>query len=125
MQIVAQSWLIYTLTNSKFLLALDTQKKDVSKGNRKDGRRAAAEARERSQALRKAAHAAEKEIARLEARKTEVERAMFDPSSAAAADAALTIGDLMKRHGETVAALAKAEARWLEASEKIEQAQAA
>src|SRR6185312_8839663 len=55
--------------------------REAPKGNRKDGRRAAAEARERSQALRKAAHAAEKEIARLEARKTELERAMFDPSS--------------------------------------------
>ena len=50
---------------------------------------------------------------------------MFDPASAAPADAALTMGDLMKRHGETVAALAAAEARWLEASEKIEEAQAA
>jgi ATP-binding cassette subfamily F protein 3 len=69
--------------------------------------------------------AAEQEIARLEARKTEIERAMFDPSSAAPADAALTMGDLMKRHGEAIAALAKAEARWLEASEKIEQARAA
>src|SRR3954468_19084669 len=99
--------------------------REAPKGNRKDERRAAAEARERSQKLRKDAHAAEKEIARLEARKTEIERAMFDPSSAAPADAALTISDLMKRHGETIAALAKAEARWLEASEAVEQAQAA
>ena len=36
------------------------------------------------------AQAAETEMARLEARKTEIERAMFDPSSAAPADAALT-----------------------------------
>jgi hypothetical protein len=35
------------------------------------------------------------------------------------------MGDLMKRHGETVASLAAAEARWLEASEAVEQAQAA
>ena len=50
---------------------------------------------------------------------------MFDPSSATPADAALTMSELMKRRGETIAALAEAEARWLEASEKIEQAQAA
>jgi ATP-binding cassette subfamily F protein 3 len=99
--------------------------KEATKGNRKDGRRAAAEARERSQKLRKDAQAAEREIARLEARKTELERAMFDPATAAPGDAALTMGDLMKRHGEIVASLADAEARWLEASEKIDEAQAA
>jgi len=99
--------------------------REASGRSRKDDRRAAAEAREKSQALRKAAAAAEKDIARLESRKTEIERAMFDPSSASPADAALTMGQLMKRHGETVAALAEAEARWLETSEKIEQAQAA
>jgi ATP-binding cassette subfamily F protein 3 len=99
--------------------------KDAPKGSRKDERRAAAEARERSQALRKAALAAEQDIARLEARKTALERAMFDPASAAPEDAALAMSELMKRHAEAVAALAAAEARWLEASEAIEQAKAA
>ncbi len=32
---------------------------------------------------------------------------------------------LMKRHADTLAALAEAEARWLEASEAIEQSEAA
>jgi ATP-binding cassette subfamily F protein 3 len=99
--------------------------KDSSRGNRKDERRAAAEAREQSKILRQAAQAAEKEIAKLEARKTELERAMFDPASAAPADAALAMSALMKRHADTIAALALAEARWLEASEAIEQSQAA
>jgi ATP-binding cassette subfamily F protein 3 len=99
--------------------------KDSSRGNRKDERRAAAEAREQSKALRQAAQAAEKEIAKLEARKTELERAMFDPASAAPADAAPAMSALMKRHADTIAALARAEARWLEASEAIEQSQAA
>ena len=40
-------------------------------------------------------------------------------------DAALAMSELMKRHAEAVAALAAAEARWLEASEAIEQAEAA
>jgi ATP-binding cassette, subfamily F, member 3 len=99
--------------------------RDAGRGNRKDERRAAAIAREKSQALRKEATAAEREIARLEARKSELERAMFDPAAAAPADAALTMSALMKRHGETLAALAAAEARWLEASEAAEHAQAA
>jgi ATP-binding cassette subfamily F protein 3 len=99
--------------------------KDAPRGSRKDERRAAAEARERSQVLRKAASAAEQDIARLEARKTALERAMFDPASAAPEDAALAMSALMKRHAEAVAALAAAEARWLEASEAIEEARAA
>jgi len=99
--------------------------KDSLKGSRKDERRAAAEARERGQTLRKAALAAEQEMAKLEARKTALERAMFDPATAAPTDAALAMGELMKRHAEAVAALAAAEARWLEASEAIEQARAA
>jgi ATP-binding cassette, subfamily F, member 3 len=99
--------------------------KDAPKGSRKDERRAAAEARERSQKLRKAALAAEQDIARLEARKTALERAMFDPASASREDAALAMSELMKRHAEAAAALAAAEARWLEASEAIEEAKAA
>lgn len=99
--------------------------KEASKGNRKDERRAAAEARERSQALRKVAQQAEKDVAKHETRKTELERAMFDPAAAAPADAAHSMTTLMKLHADTLAALAEAEARWLEASEAIEQAQAA
>ncbi|HYI47152.1 MAG TPA: ABC-F family ATP-binding cassette domain-containing protein [Allosphingosinicella sp.] len=100
-------------------------RKDAPKGSRRDERRAAAEARERGQKLRKAALAAEQDIARLEARKTALERAMFDPASAAPEDAALAMSALMKRHAEAAAALAAAEARWLEASEAIEEARAA
>jgi ATP-binding cassette subfamily F protein 3 len=99
--------------------------KEAPGRSRKDDRRAAAEARERSQKLRKAASAAEREIARLEARRTELERAMFDPTTASPADAAQPMSALMKLHAEAVAALAAAEVRWLDASEAIEQAQAA
>jgi ATP-binding cassette subfamily F protein 3 len=99
--------------------------RDAPKRSRKDDRRAMAEAREQSQSLRKSAKAAEAEIARLEQRRSEIERAMFDPSSATKADASLTMTELMKLHAEAGAALAAAEARWLEASEAIEKAQAA
>ncbi|MEO7826595.1 MAG: ABC-F family ATP-binding cassette domain-containing protein, partial [Allosphingosinicella sp.] len=63
----------------------------AAKRNRKDERRAEAEARAQGQSLRRSAQAAEAEIARLEKRKTEVERAMFDPSSANAEDSKRTM----------------------------------
>ena len=97
----------------------------ASKRDRKEDRRAAAEARERSQALRKSAKAAEAEIARLEARKREIERAMFDPSAATPADSRRTMSELMKLLADTGAQLAEAEARWIEASEAVERLEAA
>ncbi|MEA3010982.1 MAG: ATP-binding cassette, subfamily er 3 [Sphingomonadales bacterium] len=97
----------------------------AAKRNRKDERRAEAEARAQGQSLRRTAQAAEAEIARLEKRKTEVERAMFDPSSASAEDAKRTMSELMKLSAETGAKLADAERRWLEASEAMEKSKAA
>jgi ATP-binding cassette subfamily F protein 3 len=97
----------------------------AAKRSRKDERRAEAEARAQGQSLRKAAQAAEAEIARLESRKTEIERAMFDPASASAADSRLTMSELMKLHGETGKKLAEAERRWLEATEAMENSKAA
>jgi ATP-binding cassette subfamily F protein 3 len=91
-----------------------------SKQNKKEARRAAAEAREQGQALRKAAQAAEAEMAKLEARRTELDRAMFDPAGATGADAKLTIGELMKLRAEISARLDAAEARWISANEELE-----
>jgi ATP-binding cassette, subfamily F, member 3 len=94
-------------------------------GNRKDARRAAAEAREQTQGLRKTIKNAEAEIAKLEARKTELDRAMFDPGSASKQDANRSMTELMKLRADTVAGIEAAEARWVEASEAIEGAKAA
>jgi ATP-binding cassette subfamily F protein 3 len=94
------------------------------KANRKDERRAAAAAREASKALRSRAKTAEAEIARLTAQRSAVDHAMFDPSSAQAALAGLTMTELMKRRAQLDAELAAAEARWLEASEAVESAAA-
>jgi ATP-binding cassette subfamily F protein 3 len=99
--------------------------KEASKRSRKDDRRAAAEAREKSQSLRKAAQAAEAEMAKLEKRRSEIERAMFDPSSATPADSKLTMTELMKLRAEVAAKIEAAEARWLEASEAVEATEAA
>jgi ATP-binding cassette subfamily F protein 3 len=97
----------------------------AAKRSRKDERRAEAEARAQGQSLRKSALAAEAEIARLEKRKTQIERAMFDPASASAEDSKRTMSELMKLLAETGTKLAEAEKRWLEASEAMEKSRAA
>jgi ATP-binding cassette subfamily F protein 3 len=94
------------------------------KASRRDARRAAAATRERTQGLRKAAKAAEAEIARLEARRREIDGAMFDPGSASPADAARTMSELMKLRAEIERRLATAEAEWLDASQALEAAEA-
>jgi ATP-binding cassette, subfamily F, member 3 len=99
--------------------------RQAAKRSRKDERRAEAEARAQGQSLRKTAQAAEADIARLEKRKTEIERAMFDPSSASPEDGKRTMSELMKLLAETGSELADAERRWLEASEAMEKSKAA
>jgi ATP-binding cassette subfamily F protein 3 len=99
--------------------------KSAPKANRKDERRAAAAAREKSKALRTEAKAAEAEMAKLTAQRGAVDHAMFDPSAAEAALAKLTMTELMKRRAEIDAKLAAAEARWLQASEAVEATEAA
>ncbi|HEX9954615.1 MAG TPA: ABC-F family ATP-binding cassette domain-containing protein [Allosphingosinicella sp.] len=95
------------------------------KANRKDERRAAAAAREKSKALRNQAKAAESELAKLTAQRNAIEHAMFDPSSAEAALTKLTMTELMKRRADVAARIEEAEARWLEASEAVEATEAA
>jgi ATP-binding cassette subfamily F protein 3 len=106
-----------------FVLAKDAGSEGSSEAkiSRKDARRAAAEAREQSQGLRKAAKAAEAELARLTEQRSVIDRAMFDPSSAVPELAKLTMTALMKHRAEVEAKIEAAEAAWLEASEKLEQ----
>lgn len=91
-----------------------------AKVNRKDARREAAEAREKGNALRKSAKAAEAEIARLGEQLSAIDRAMFDPASAAPGLASLTMTELMKQRGVVAKQLEAAEAAWVEASEALE-----
>jgi ATP-binding cassette subfamily F protein 3 len=88
--------------------------------NKKDQRKAAAEAREKGQELRKRARSAEAELARLTAMRSTIDQAMFDPSSADKSLAQLTMTDLMKRRAEIEAGIELAELTWLEASEALE-----
>ena len=93
----------------------------VSKADRKAEKRAAALAREQNKALRDAVSTAEKEMAEQTAIRSRIERAMFDPSSADPQDRNLTMTELMKRRAEAQTKLDEAEARWIEASEALEE----
>jgi len=97
-------------------------KAEGGKPNRKDERRAAAEKREAAKAWRKAARDAESELAKFNAERSAVDRAMFDPAGADAALAKLTMTELMKRRASLTEKIEAAEARWLEASEALEEA---
>jgi len=88
--------------------------------SKKDARRAAAQAREQGNALRKAAKDAEAALAKLTAQRAAVELAMFDPSSAEAGLAKLTMTELMKQRAELAKAIEGAEAAWMAASEALE-----
>ncbi|HZF44519.1 MAG TPA: ABC-F family ATP-binding cassette domain-containing protein [Sphingomonadaceae bacterium] len=96
-----------------------------SGGGSKKARKAAAEARRSSAGLQIQVKAAEAEVARLTARRSEIDRALFDPASATGADAARSAGELMRLRGTCERELEIAEARWLAASEGLEQARAA
>jgi len=91
-----------------------------AKANRKDARREAAEAREKGNALRKSAKAAETEMAKLGEKLSAIDRAMFDPATAAPDLAKLTMTELMKQRGTVAKAIEAAEAAWVEASEALE-----
>jgi ATP-binding cassette subfamily F protein 3 len=93
------------------------------KGAKKD-RKAAAQEREQAQALRKQVREHESAMEKLTAERSAIDLAMFDPSKATPALAKLTMTDLMKRRAEIEDKLADAEARWMEASEQLEQAAA-
>jgi len=88
--------------------------------NKKDQRRAAAEARERSQTLRKQAKALETALEKLTKRRSAIDHAMFDPKAAEPALAKLTMTELMKLRAVTEDEIAETEAKWLEASEALE-----
>ncbi|WP_420141746.1 ABC-F family ATP-binding cassette domain-containing protein [Sphingomonas sp.] len=91
-----------------------------AKAARKGDRRAAAEAREKGQALRRDIKTAEAEIARLEKERSALDRAMFDPAGAEPALVKLPMTELMKRRAATAAALEEVETRWMGYNEALE-----
>jgi ATP-binding cassette subfamily F protein 3 len=83
-------------------------------------RKAAAAAREKEQALRNAVKIAEGEMAKLTTERSAIERAMFDPATAEAHHAKLSMTDLMKLRASVADAIEAAEAKWVKASEGLE-----
>jgi len=93
----------------------------ASGGNRKEERRAAAERRKQQTELRKSVTAADKQMKSLATELSAIDSAMFDPATAEPRHAGLTMTDLMKLRAETQDKLDKAEALWMEATDKLEQ----
>jgi len=91
------------------------------RANRKEERRKAAAVRGQGQALRSAEKAAEDKVAKLGARLSAIDKAMFEPSSATGDLAGLSMTELLKRRAEAERKLEAAEAEWLAASEALEQ----
>jgi len=90
-------------------------------GSKKD-KKAAAAARDQLAALRRTVKEMEAKIASLTARRSEIDKAMFDPKSASPQDARRTTGDLMKLRADVERELEGVEAEWLEANEALEAA---
>ena len=99
-----------------FVLAGDP---DKPKGNKKD-KRAAAAKRDEQQALKKRAQGVEKDLAKLTAERSAIDRALFDPASAEPALAKLNNGDLMRRRSGLEKQIEALEAEWLELGEALE-----
>jgi ATP-binding cassette, subfamily F, member 3 len=113
-------YIAFVLSKDPAKSASDSGDGGAKGGNRKDQRRAAAAAREQSTSLRKRAKKAESDIEKLGTAISAIDRAMFDPASAEASLAKLTMTELMKRRAELQKQLETAEAVWLETSEALE-----
>jgi ATP-binding cassette, subfamily F, member 3 len=105
------------------ILSRDSGKeRSGGKGKSKGDRRAAADARGNAQTLRKELKTVESDVARLTQERSAVDHAMFDPAGAEASLAGMPMSSLMKRRAELTEALEKAEGRWLELSQVLENA---
>ena len=96
----------------------------MSKADRKAEKRAGAEARERAKTLQADVARTEKALAELTARRSRIDRAMFDPGSAGPEEAKLTMSELGRRRAELERGIEAAEAAWMAAAEALESAAA-
>ncbi len=90
------------------------------KSNKKEDRKAAAQAREKQQQLRKAVRDAEADMAKLTTVQKSIDQAMFDPRSGPPEYAGLTMSELSQRRAKITTALEAAEALWMAANEALE-----
>jgi ATP-binding cassette subfamily F protein 3 len=103
-----------------FILGKGPAKEKLSKADRKEDKKAAAASREALTKLKRDVSDAEADLAKLEVVLSAIDRAMFDPASAANEYKNLTMGELSQRRGKIVAAQEAAEAKWVAASEALE-----
>ena len=92
----------------------------MSKADRKAEKRAGAEARERAKLLQSEVTRTEKALADLTAKRSRIDRTMFDPASAGPEERDCTMGELGRRRGEVEKAIEAAEAAWMAAAEALE-----
>jgi ATP-binding cassette subfamily F protein 3 len=95
----------------------DTGAKGV---NKKDQRKAAAEARESSQELRKRRPQGRERTGEADEQRSAIDQAMFDPARRRSELAKLTMTELMKRRAVLEEQIEVAELAWLEANEALE-----
>jgi len=102
-----------------FVLGRNQPKAD----DKRDRKRAKGKPRDREAAKRARAAVveAERAIARLQEQAAAIDRAMFEPASAGADLAQLTMGELSHRRAKLTGDLERAEQAWLAASEQFEQ----
>ncbi|KQN40494.1 glycosyl transferase family 1 [Sphingomonas sp. Leaf407] len=100
------------------LILGNSAKEKAKKANKKDDRKAAAEAREKAQVLRKGAQAIERDLAKLTEQRDALDAAMAGQASPALAR--LTMAQLMKRRASLDTEIEAAEAKWMEANEALE-----
>jgi len=105
-----------------FVLGRNQPKAEAKPKPPKLDKKAAAKARDDAEALRKAAIEAEQASLKLAAECSALDQAMLNPATAAPDLAALPISELSRRRAQLAAELEAAESRWLEASERLEQA---
>ncbi|MFS0772839.1 ABC-F family ATP-binding cassette domain-containing protein [Sphingomonas sp. 1P08PE] len=105
-----------------FVLKGDSAAPGATKAEKKAGKKAAADARDREAALRRTIRDLEADTARLTTERNAIDRAMFDPASAEPRFSRLSMGDLGKRRAEVQAKIEAVEAEWLETSEQLETA---
>jgi ATP-binding cassette subfamily F protein 3 len=103
-----------------FVLGRNQPKGEVRAKGVKQDRKATAQAREVARQIAKDVSEAEAAIARLQARGSAIDQAMFAPDTAEPALRNLTMSELSRRRAEVTGELEKAEQRWLEVSERLE-----
>ncbi len=130
-------WLVADGTAREFTGSLDDYRRQILSGsnetkteaeagtkvNRKEARRAAAKARERTSALRKQVKEAEALIEKLSRERSEIDHALFHPDQYDGDEAGQPATKLMKKRADIEKRLERAEADWLDAQHKLEAAE--